>query len=70
MAKKTEEEIRKMFSEKGKEKFDILVSNQSINILKHLDWNQEEWEKFMSWWINNHAVVGGTHILKYLESLK
>ncbi len=68
MAKKSKEDLKGFFSEKGKSEFEIKVSNQAANLMKHLDWSIEEWEKFTSWWIKNKACIGGAHVLEFLET--
>ncbi len=67
MTKKTKEEIRNLLAKKGEAKFPIKISLQAANFMKHLDWTNTEWDNFVSWFIKEKLVVGGGHILQYLE---
>lgn len=49
---------------------DIKVSNQARKIIEILEKEDPEFMgKFVPWWIKNHMVIGGSHVLEYVEKV-
>ena len=65
--KKSVDEIKTLLGNAGKKSFVIPVSNQTISLLKHLEWDDAKWNDFINWYIKNKITVGGGHVLEYVD---
>lgn len=64
----TKEEVFKLVADLSSKKPHVVkTSLQAANLIKRLNWTDEEFEKFVVWWIENFEIIGGSHILQYLE---
>ena len=60
-----QKDIEKIFEDAGKKEFPIKVSVQAAKFLNFTN-AQIDWDDFVNWWVDNYAVVGGSHVLRYL----
>lgn len=65
MVAKNIAEINKHFADAGKKQFTIRVSHQAMILMKKID--GFDLAEFETWWVKNHAMVGGAHVLSYLS---
>ncbi|OGC68319.1 hypothetical protein A2415_04520 [candidate division WWE3 bacterium RIFOXYC1_FULL_39_7] len=51
-----------------KDKLNLKCSSQACEYMKPLThWTNQEWSDFVTWWLDNKAIVAGGHILEYLQ---
>ena len=48
-------------------KVGLEISGQSLNLLSRMNVDKDYLSKFFVWWKEKNLVIGGAHVLRYLE---